>query len=1342
MPHASTPRKLEDEVPAPEIGPALLRGPGEVRALMRACHWQNTPLGPPHDWPASLRAVVRVMLTSRFAMWMAWGPDLTFLCNDAYLPTVGLKRDWVIGSRSDKVWAEIWPDIGPRIQHVLATGEATWDEALLLYLERRGFPEETYHTFSYSPLADDAGATTGMFCVVAEVTERVISERQLSVLRDLGSTLAAASTRAEVMAGVKTCLASAARDVPFAAVYLAGPGQKPHLAALHDPAQHITAAAPVLELEEHTFPLAHPPLSAPSLIDLNIDLNDAQTSWLIMTQHPHAAPNTVPRAPEKALVAPIAGAEGGEPIGYLVAALNPHRVFDAAYQGFIELLTAQVAAAIARADEYERERERAEALIEIDRAKTAFFSNVSHEFRTPLTLMLGPLEDALTAESAPSGQRDRLEMAHRNALRLLRLVNSLLDFSRIEAGRVEATYRPTDLAALTADLASSFRSATDKAGLRLIVDTPPLSQPAYVDRDMWEKIVLNLLSNAFKFTFEGEIEVFLREKLGTARLTVRDTGTGIPESQIGKLFDRFHRVEGAKGRSFEGSGIGLALVRELVKLHHGEIEVESQEGNGTAFHVSLPLGTAHLPADRVRSAPADMSTASQSQTFVEEALRWLPGDSGDALLDAGAARDVPQTHATPGPTLERSTVERLTVERRRVLLADDNADLRDYISRLLRDRDYEVAAVADGQAALTAMRAQKPDILLTDVMMPRLDGFGLLRAVRDDPALRELPIIMLSARAGDDAKVEGLDAGADDYLTKPFSARELLARIAANIAMARLRRDSAAAVNASEAKAREQAERVQLALDAGAIIGTWVWHVQANRVEGDERFARAFGLSPQLCRAGLPIEAIIPAIHEQDQARVWQEIDDAMRRGGRYSCEFRVRQQDGVFRWIEAHGRVDKDEAGSPHRFPGVLIDIDHRRAIETELRELNQKLEDRVRLAIEEREQAEDALRQSQKMEAVGQLTGGIAHDFNNLLTGISGSLQMLETRIAQGRLDAVPRYIDAALGATRRAAALTQRLLAFSRRQTLDPRPTNINRLISEMEDLIRRTSGPDIAVEVVGASGLWTVMIDQNQLENALLNLAINARDAMPDGGRLTIETMNRWLDAKAGINHDLTPGQYVSLCVTDTGTGMSKETMSRIFEPFFTTKPLGQGTGLGLSMIYGFVRQSNGQITVYSELGQGTTICLYLPRYHGELIDAENGEADMTEFESGYGETVLLIDDDPTVRLLLVDLLQDAGYRVLEAPDGPAGLKILQSDTRLDLLVTDVGLPGGMNGRQVADAGRVLRPSLKVLFITGYAENAVIGNGHLEPGMQVITKPFPIEALANKVREMIDSQSVTP
>jgi signal transduction histidine kinase len=389
----------------------------------------------------------------------------------------------------------------------------------------------------------------------------------------------------------------------------------------------------------------------------------------------------------------------------------------------------------------------------------------------------------------------------------------------------------------------------------------------------------------------------------------------------------------------------------------------------------------------------------------------------------------------------------------------------------------------------------------------------------------------------------------------------------------------------------------------------------------------------------------------------------------------------------------------------------------------------------MEEREKIEASLRQSQKMEAVGQLTGGLAHDFNNMLAGISGSLELVKSRLSQGKIDSVDRYITAAQGAVKRAAALTHRLLAFSRRQTLDPKPININRLVADMEELIRRTVGPSILIEVVGAGGLWTTLVDPNQLENALLNLSINARDAMPDGGRLTIETANKWLDDRAAKDRDLPPGQYVSLCVTDTGTGMTPEIAARAFDPFFTTKPLGQGTGLGLSMIYGFARQSGGQIRIYSEVGKGTTMCLYLPR-HGEDANADDAAYFTKAIQAtGDGEVVLIIDDEPLIRMLVAEVLSDAGYSAIEASDGPAGLRVLQSAAKIDLLITDVGLPGGMNGRQIADAARELRPDMKVLFITGYAENAALGNGQLEKGMHVIAKPFEMERLAQKIRDMI-------
>ncbi|MET0173259.1 MAG: PAS domain-containing protein [Agrobacterium vaccinii] len=428
-------------------------------------------------------------------------------------------------------------------------------------------------------------------------------------------------------------------------------------------------------------------------------------------------------------------------------------------------------------------------------------------------------------------------------------------------------------------------------------------------------------------------------------------------------------------------------------------------------------------------------------------------------------------------------------------------------------------------------------------------------------------------------------------------------------------------------------------------------------------------------------------------------------------------------------------EPESKRQVAVMFQDITARRRAEIALAKLNATLEQQVEERTAELMVAEEALRHSQKMEAVGQLTGGLAHDFNNILAGISGSLEMMSTRLAQGRVGDIERYINGAVGATKRAAALTQRLLAFSRRQTLDPKPLNVNTLVDGMLDLITRSVGPAIKVETVGAAGLWATSVDAGQLENALLNLCINGRDAMPGGGNLTIETGNRWIDDRAARMRGLEPGQYVSLCVSDTGTGMSQEIIDRAFDPFYTTKPIGQGTGLGLSMVYGFAGQSGGAARIYSEVGKGTMICLYLPRHAGEIETTEAKAIGVTDaLRADGGETILVVDDEPLVRMLAVEELQDLGYSVIEAEDGASALRILNSARDISLLITDVGLPGGMNGRQLADAARVNRPGLEVLFITGYAENAVLNHGHLDHGMHVMTKPFQLDVFAQRVKAL--------
>jgi PAS domain S-box-containing protein len=469
-------------------------------------------------------------------------------------------------------------------------------------------------------------------------------------------------------------------------------------------------------------------------------------------------------------------------------------------------------------------------------------------------------------------------------------------------------------------------------------------------------------------------------------------------------------------------------------------------------------------------------------------------------------------------------------------------------------------------------------------------------------------------------------------------------------------------------------------------------------------------------------------VHRDDMASVAAAWNRARTDGGVYETEFRIRRHDGAFRWFLVRAEPVRGGDGSVVGWVGTNTDIDDQRRFA-------ERLEAEVAARTRELMQAEEALRQSQKMEAVGQLSGGLAHDFNNLLTGITGSLELMGVRIAQGRFADVERYTAAAQGAAKRAAALTHRLLAFSRRQTLDPKATDVNRLVAGLEELIRRTVGPENEVEVVAAGGLWSTLVDPNQLENAILNLAINARDAMPDGGRLTIETGNRWLDARTARERDMESGQYVSICVSDTGAGMPPEVIAKAFDPFFTTKPIGVGTGLGLSMIYGFARQSGGQVRIYSEVGEGAMVCIYLPRHLGPAEAPE--DIRIAELpRASDGETVLVVDDEPTVRMLVMEVLEELGYHAIEAADGASGLTVLQSAARIALLITDVGLPGGMNGRQMADAARVGRPDLRILFITGYAENAVVGNGHLDPGMHVMTKPYAKDALAGRIRELIE------
>ena len=789
---------------------------------IRAFDWEKTPLGAIESWPQSLKTASGLMLNSQHPIWIGWGPEATFLYNDAYVDVLSLaKHPWALGKPVEEVWAEIWDICGPLADKVFQKGEASYINDVRLFMSRGDFLEETFYSFSYSPIRDESGNVGGLFCPSTEVTSKVLHARRLKVLSELAAESLAKKSIAGACGSAAAIIATARDDIPFALLYLVDP------------------KADVALLEQAVAVPAGDDKISPSSVELSSSLA-GKALWpiahVVRTSRPEVVsikgivgfpPGAADRSLTEALVLPVVSRGQDRPLGVLVMGVNPTRNLDPDYRSFFELVTGHVATAILNARATEEEKRRLEMLAELDRAKTTFFSNVSHELRTPLTLILGPLEDGIRESPEPP---EWLELAHRNGLRLLKLVNTLLDFSRIEAGRVEASFEPTDLAAFTAELASIFRSGIERAGLRLVLNCAPLPEPVYVDREMWEKIVFNLLSNALKFTAQGEIEVKLEQSSQdkTVCLSVRDTGIGISEEELPRVFDRFHRVKTKWARSQEGSGIGLALVQELARLHGGDVKAKSGEGQGTTFTVSLPLGIDHLPRERIAAARTLASTRSGPSSFIEEADRWFPGKS---------------EHPSVSPSLTAKADDSISDGeisygvRSRIVLADDNSDMRGYVHRLLAGEGYDVIAVTDGQAALEAVRAQTPSLVLSDVMMPRLDGFGLVKELRGDPATESIPIILLSARAGEESRVEGVEAGADDYLVKPFSSRELLAKVATHLELARVRREAHEQLAAAHAKLQD----VLNSITDGLVVFDKNW----NYTYVSEQAARIVGKRPE-----------------------------------------------------------------------------------------------------------------------------------------------------------------------------------------------------------------------------------------------------------------------------------------------------------------------------------------------------------------------------------------------------------------------------------------------------------------------------------------------------------------
>ncbi|ADO75899.1 ATP-binding protein [Stigmatella aurantiaca] len=736
-----------------------LAGGGEMGALMRSIDWSQTPLGPVSGWSPALRTTVSTMLASPYPIALYWGEEYVVLYNDSFRPIFGAKHPASMGAPAAQVLSEAWSILGPMLVQVRSSKVASYAQDKIIFLERQGFVEECFFTWSYIPVHDESGRLVGIVVLVSETTRQMLTERRMKRMRELSIRTAVEKSVEGIFRAVQSELSHAIADLPFSLLYRVDKAASPRaqLVACTGLEPGSAAAPESLSLEEEpVWPIREVVHSGQERL-----LEDVGERFGTLNVGPWPEPVS------RVLLLPLSWEGSGETTAVLVAGLSPRLPLNEEYHGFLQLLSRQVAADVARVQAYEAERRRAEQLEALDRAKTAFFSNVSHEFRTPLTLMLAPVEDALAdrEEVLAPRQRERLSLVQRNGARLLKLVNSLLDYSRLEAGRAKVAYQATDLPAFTAELVSHFESAMHRAGLVLTVAMEPLAGPVWVDREAWEKVVFNLLSNALKYTLEGDIEVSLREEGAEAVLRVRDTGTGIPAEALPHVFERFHRVEGTWARSHEGSGIGLSLVQELVKLHGGSASVHSVLGQGSTFTVRLPLGKDHLPPEHVLTGGTEEAARGQVAPYLDEAMGWL------------------RESAPPAPPV-------LSRPRARVLVVDDNADMRAYIVGLLQP-SFAVEAVADGVKALEFLREQTPDLILSDVMMPRLGGFGLLREVRAKAEWKAVPFIMLSARTGEEASVEGFEAGADDYLVKPFSARELLARVRSSLEMARLRREAA-----------------------------------------------------------------------------------------------------------------------------------------------------------------------------------------------------------------------------------------------------------------------------------------------------------------------------------------------------------------------------------------------------------------------------------------------------------------------------------------------------------------------------------------------------------------------
>jgi signal transduction histidine kinase/DNA-binding response OmpR family regulator len=1210
-------------------------GGGEMGKLVRSMDWSLTPLGPIGDWPQSLRTTVNICLASELPICIIWGPGLVQIYNDGYRVICGGKHPRSMGQNFPQCWSDAWPVIGEAHDSALA-GDTAFLEDQHIFLDRHGYNEECFFTFSFSPIRSEDGHIGGLFHPVIEMTAKVLGERRTRTLRDLATLAGKAKSIEEAITLSSQTLAPYQLDLPFVLIYLLDrTAQQARLVAPTGLAAGSVACpleVDLLATGESCWPLGQVALSGTAL---QVDDLQQRFGAVLCTAYPEAV--------QAALLLPVTPPGMDCPVAVIVAGISPRLSLDEKYRGFYELLAAAVTSSVANARAHEEEIKRAEALAALDRAKTDFFSNVSHEFRTPLTLLLGPAEELLTMQHGmlPIGAHEQISIVHRNALRLQKLVNTLLDFSRFEASRLRASYQATDLAGVTSELASVFRSAVEKAGMRLEVDCPPLSEPVYVDRDMWEKIVLNLISNAFKFTLEGAITVTLKDAVDAVQLSVRDTGAGIAAEQLPHVFERFHRVEGVRARTNEGTGIGLALVQELVRQHGGTVAVESVLGQGSIFIVTIPQGSSHLPADRLELGGIAVPSALPASHYALEVLRWLPSEDGAAAL-----RDAPP----PDPGC--------AVALPRILLADDNADMRDYVSRLLSER-YAVQTVPDGEAALAAARSNPPDLVLADVMMPRLDGLGLLAQLRADPATSSLPVILLSARAGEESRVAGMEVGADDYMVKPFNARELLARVGAQLQLARVRRKATLSLRESEA-------RLRALVTASSDV---VYRMSPDWSEMRHLDGRDFIADTKEPHRGW----IQEYIHPDDQPRVLEAIGEAIRTKSPFELEHRVRRLDGTLGWTSSRAIPLLDADGGITEWLGTASDITPRKEAAEAL----------GRFAIE----LAEADRRKNEFLAM------LAHELRNPLAPIRNALHIMRlTGGADTAVQSASAMMERQIG---QMVRLVDDLLDVSRisRGNIELRKERVE-LASAIHHAIEAArpfcDAMEHALAVTLPPRSVYVKADPTRLAQVIGNLLNNACKFTDRGGRIALV-----------VERD---GEVAVIRVRDNGVGIATEQFPRIFEMFTqidtSLERSRGGLGIGLTLVKSLVEMHGGTVRVHSAgIYQGSEFVVRLPLL-ADVPDPLLPEP--VPVEAQQGRRILVVDDNRDAATSLAMLLELTGHETRVAHDGLEAVQAAES-FRPDVVLLDIGLPK-LNGFEVA---RMMRQQpwgkdMTLVALTGWGQ----------------------------------------